>query len=149
MYHLTDDTNHDSVLTFHIIGDIIKKYPEIIKHGKLVIRSDNCSTQYKCKYVFQKMGDIATKYNIVVAWFYGVAGHGKGTIDAMSSFGCKRPLAQMIIGDDYWFASAKPMVDFLKDHFKDDDSKEHHFVDSKLTADERCKKGKECKIKNC
>ena len=30
VYHLSDDTNHNSVMTFCIIMDIIKNYPEVI-----------------------------------------------------------------------------------------------------------------------
>ena len=33
VYHISDDTNHDSVMTFTIIRDIIEKYPEVTKDG--------------------------------------------------------------------------------------------------------------------
>ena len=33
LYHLSDDTNHDSLLTFYIIQDIIHKHPEVIEKG--------------------------------------------------------------------------------------------------------------------
>ena len=85
------------------------------------------------------MAELAEKYKIRVTWFYGVAGHGKGTVDAMSSFGCKKPLAQKIIGEDHWISSAKPMVTFLNEHFHDDPSKAHYFVDSEITAAKRRK----------
>ena len=98
VYHLSDDTNHDSILTFNILEDIISKHPEIIQDNRLVIRSDNCSTQYKCKYIFNKMAKLAENYQLTIAWFYGVAGHGKGIVDAMSSFGCKKTLLQAILG---------------------------------------------------
>ena len=55
IYHLTGDTNHDSVLSMAIIEDIIQNYPELIAGERLVLRSDNCSTQYKSRFVFHKM----------------------------------------------------------------------------------------------
>ena len=47
IYHLSDDTNHDSVLTFAILEDITNKYPKVIINKKLLIQSENCKTQYK------------------------------------------------------------------------------------------------------
>ena len=44
IYHLSDDTNHDSVMTMEILKTILKDHPEIIETGKLVLRSDNCET---------------------------------------------------------------------------------------------------------
>ena len=35
IYHLSDDTNHDSVMTQEIIEEIIFNHPEIIEAGKL------------------------------------------------------------------------------------------------------------------
>ena len=92
IYHLIDDTNHDSVLTNLILRDIIEKYPKIIDSGHLVLRSDNCSAQYKSRFVFQNLLDIARKYDIQITWSYGEPGHGKGLVDAMAWFGAKGPL---------------------------------------------------------
>ena len=36
VYHLSDNTNHDSVLTFYIIKDIIHNHPEVIQKGYLI-----------------------------------------------------------------------------------------------------------------
>ena len=66
----------------------------VTKDGCLVLRSDNCSCQYNCHYTFFKMRELAIKKKITVAWFYGDSGHGKGTIDSMSSFGCKSPMRE-------------------------------------------------------
>ena len=52
IYHLSDDKLHDSEMTFSIIEDIIKNNPSIIECGVLVLRSDNCPTQYKSRFVF-------------------------------------------------------------------------------------------------
>ena len=53
-------------------------------------------------------------------WFYREPGHGRGLVDAMSSFGCKRPLRQMIENEDKWFNEMKYA---LKNHFKEDATK--------------------------
>ena len=100
VYHLSNDTNHDSVITDVIVNDIIANYPEVIESDSLVIRSDNCSMQYKSRYIFANMLKLASKLIISIYWFYGEAGHGHGLIDAMAWFGCKGPLRKGIIQDD-------------------------------------------------
>ena len=100
IYHLSDDTNHDHIFTFSAIYDIISNHPEIIEDKYLILQSDNCHDQYKCKYMFHQ--ELARKFIITVAWFYGEAGHGKGLVDAMSSLGCKQPITNAVITEDKW-----------------------------------------------
>ena len=59
IYHLSDDTNKDSTLTSTILKSIIEQFPRVIRNRKLVIMSDNASTQYKSKYVFKRVQQIA------------------------------------------------------------------------------------------
>ena len=66
---LSDDTNHDNVMTVHILNEIIVNYPKTIETGHLVLRSDNCSMQFKSRFVFKSLLDIAQKYNIQITWF--------------------------------------------------------------------------------
>ena len=89
VYHLPDDTNHDRVLIFYIIKDIIHNCPEVIQKEYLILCSDNCQEQYQCKFTFFQMKKIAAEFGITGVWFYGEPGHGHGLVDAMSSFGCK------------------------------------------------------------
>ena len=70
IYHLSDETNHDSVMTFYIIKDIIKSHPEVIEKKVLVLHSDNCQEQYKCKYTFFQMRKLTVDLGIKVIWFY-------------------------------------------------------------------------------
>ena len=65
------------IASFEIIEDIITRYPEVIVKDVLILRSDNCQEQYKCKYVFFEMKMLAMKYQITFVWFYGEPGHGK------------------------------------------------------------------------
>ena len=92
------------------------------------------------------MKELALKYKITVAWFYGVSGHGKGLADTMSSFGCKGPLRMAIKANDAWFSCAAAMVDYLADYFEDDQTKEHYLVDPSVTAKQRRNKNKELKM---
>ena len=149
VHHLSDDTNHDSVLTFSIIRDIIKHHPEVIQKGFLIIRSDNCQEQYKCKFTFFEMKRIAIEFGITVVWFYGELGHGRGLVDAMSSFGCKLQLRHEIITNDSWFPNAKHMVQFLKKYFSGDNSKEYYCVDDADTAQLRTKERGEFVLTPC
>ena len=73
---------------------------ELIQHTKsegeqlefIRIKSDNCSSQYKSKKIFAFYSQLALDHQKMVLIYYGVAGHGKGIVDAMSSFGVKEPL---------------------------------------------------------
>ena len=91
----------------------------------LKIKCQFCDLITAQKYTFYRMNQLARKYSITVAWFYGEPGHGKGLVDAMSSFGCKKPLHHSIISEDVWYPKAFDMVNFLKSYFQSDDSKEY------------------------
>ena len=144
IYHLSDDTNHDSIMTGKIIEDIILKHPELINTGRLILRSDNCSMQYKCKYVFEMLLRLARKYNIRIDWMFGEAGHGRGLIDALAWFGCKGPLRRKILTTDRWFRDAEQMRDFLANHFSNDERKEYILIDPNFTAEMR-RKGRDAR----
>lgn len=46
----------------------------------------------------------------------------------MSSFGCKQPLKNTILKNDEWFMNANVMCAFLREHFKDDNTKDYHII---------------------
>ena len=58
-----------------------------IKNETVIIKSDNCSEQYKCLYAFGSYQMLAKDYNVKIIQVYGAAGHGKELNDAMSCFG--------------------------------------------------------------
>lgn len=95
------------------------------------------------------MMKLAQKYNITIFWFYGEAGHGKGLVDAMSSFGCKQILRSAIISEDKWFPDSQSMFEFLKEHFVGDNTKSYYFIDHCDTAMERREKRNQYKIPGC
>ena len=80
--------------------------------GPQRVKSDNCSVQCKLKKVlgfWQKLAKDSQKTIIV---YYGVAGHGKGLVDAASRFGVKDPIREAIILEDWYFNSSMDMVRF-------------------------------------
>ena len=60
------------------------------------------------------MQELANKYNVRIVWLYGAAGHGKGLIDAMSSFGVKSILRKDIVTGDVWYKNSEEMCKHLR-----------------------------------
>ena len=85
-HHLSDDTKHDSVFVDKVLRDLICQYD--IKNEDVMIQSDNAPT-HKNRHSFAVLQNLANGFNLKIIRTYGAAGHGKGTIDAMSSFGTK------------------------------------------------------------
>ena len=57
--------------------------------------------------------------------YFGVSGHGKGLVDAMSGFGVKSPLRKAVVTEDLHYDSAHDIVSYLQELFKDDPYKIH------------------------
>ena len=91
-YHISDDTKHDPSFVDYVVRDIIAKYN--IKDEDFWIQSDNAPTQYKTKHAFSLYQKLVDDFNLLIIRTYGASGHGKGVIDAMSSFGAKNILRQ-------------------------------------------------------
>ena len=111
-FHLSDDTNHDSIFVDHAIGDIIDKYN--IPNEDLWIQNDNASSQYENKYSFEVLNKLASEFNLRIIRTYGAAGHGKGAIDGMSSFAVKNVLRKDIVNHDVFFNKSEEAVDYLE-----------------------------------
>ena len=65
-------------------------------------KSDNCSQQYKFRFVFANWRVLAKKYIKTILLYCGVSGHGKWLVDSMSSFGVKGPLRKSIITEIFF-----------------------------------------------
>ena len=89
---------------------------------------------------------LSNDYNIKIIRIYDAAGHGKGLINAMSSFGVKSILRFDIVGLDQWFADSKEMCQYLR--FRNDERMVYSNVDPKF-VDKRRSEKKEIKIKGC
>ena len=103
---------HNHSFTSAVVNDII-----------LCFKSDNCSTQYKCKWVFRFWSNLEKMLNTKIIIYYGVSGHRKGLVDAMGAFGVKSPLTRPVITQNLDYSCAKYIFEYLNDHFKDDASK--------------------------
>ena len=110
-YHLSDDTKHDAIFAKAVLQDIFND--RNIKDETVMIKSDNAPTQYKNLHAFHSMQELADEFNITIIRIYGAAGHGKGLIDSMSTFGCKSILRRDIVGQDRWFSKSEEISDYL------------------------------------
>ena len=124
-------------MTEAILNDLIANYPEIFESGILILRSDNCATQYKSRFAFKALIELVKKCNIQIIFFYGEVGHGRGLIDAMAWFGCKGPLRKEIVTNEAWFSNADEMHSFLSKNFELDPSKKYFLISEHNTADKR------------
>ena len=104
-YHISDDTKHDRFFVDYVVRDIIARYN--ITDEDFKIQSDNAPTQYKNKHAFSLYQKLADDFNLYIIRTYGASGHGKGVIDAMSSFGAKNILTQL------WKLSLNTMLHIL------------------------------------
>ena len=110
-YHISDDTKHDPVFVHEVLRDLIHHYD--IRNEDIMIQSDNAPTQYKSRHAFALLQKLANEFNVRIIRTYGAAGHGKGTIDAMSSFGVKNVLRRDIVTHDIFFDTSEEIFDYL------------------------------------
>ena len=78
-----------------------------------MIQSNNAPTQYKNHHAFALLQKLANEFNLRIIRTYGAAGHGKGTIDAVSSFGVKNVLRRDIVTQGIFFDTNEEIVDYL------------------------------------
>ena len=82
-----------------------------INNENVKIQSDNAPTQYKNRHAFSLLQKLANEFNLRIMRTYGAAGHGKGTIDAMSSFGVNNVLRRDIVTQDVFFDTREEIID--------------------------------------
>lgn len=111
IYHLCDSTIHDSAMVDIILRDIF--ILQNINDETVITKSDNCQDEYKCVHSFGSYQNIANDCNVKIIRAYGAAGHSRGQIDAMSSFGCKNILRKYIIGKDIYFRNSDDIAPYL------------------------------------
>ena len=125
LYHLTDEKWH-SAFTAAVVEHIISIEEENCEI--LRFKSDNCSTQCKSKYVFNFWSSLAKKLYKTTIVYYGVSGHGKGLVDAMSGFGVKGPIRRAVVTKNFSFTTAEDIYNYLYNLFEIDEQKEHYLV---------------------
>ena len=127
IYHLSDHFEHNFAFTFCVMNHLTSLSNEASFIG---FKSDNCSTQYKCKYVFGKFAELAAERGVPVVWCYGVSGHGKGLVNAMSGFGVKSPLRKAVVTEDVFYDNANDILTYLNSQFSKDSTKMHYEINS-------------------
>ena len=145
IYHLSDDMKHDYAFTSACVNHHLETnpVPQIIRQ-----KNDNCGVQYKCRYVFGEYQIIAIQYGRVVIIYYGVAGHGKGLVDAMSSFGVKGPMRRAVYIEGFKYSSAADICNRMESEFRNDDNKLYYVIEEDNLC-ERRKLKKSLPIEGC
>ena len=130
LYHFSDITKHNWAHTRCVDKDWENNYfaNETIVRKK----SDNCRVQYKCRDSFGDKRREAQRSGKTYINYYGSAGHGRGLVDSMSSFGVKGPLRKEIINFDFYFSSVAKLVDLFANQ-KDMGERFHY---SEITEEE-------------
>ena len=77
------------------------------------VQCDNASSQYKNKHPFGLLQSLADEFNLRIIRTYGTAGHGKGAIDAMSSFDVKNIMRKDIVTHYIFFNNSCDMAEYL------------------------------------
>ena len=54
---------------------------DALQKGKILINSDNCSSQYKWIQHFAKLHNLADKSDATVIWIWLIVGHSKSELD--------------------------------------------------------------------
>ena len=115
------EKRHDYAFTAAVVEHIISIEEE--NHAILKLKSDNCLTQYKSKYVFNFWSSLAKKLNKTIIVYYGVSGHGKGLVDAMSGFGVKGAIRRAVVTKNFSFTTAEDIYNYLYNLFEIDEQK--------------------------
>ena len=132
---MSDEKQHDYAFTAVVVEYIISIEEE--NHDILRFKSDNCSTQYKSKYNFNFWYSLAKKLNQTIIVCYGVSGHGKGLVDAMSGFGVKGRIRRAVVIKNFSFTTAEDIYNYFYNLFEIDEQKEHYLVTPETTHSKR------------
>ena len=111
IYHLSDVTCNNHAFTATVVDNILSLQPPTDIVG---FKSVNCSTQYKSKCVFYFWQSLAKHLGKKCLMYYGVSGHGKGLVDAMSAFEIKNFLRKAVLTNNFSYNKASDIKLFHK-----------------------------------
>jgi hypothetical protein len=118
IFHFSDDTSHDGAFVDLVMRDIMDRQG-VTSGSTILVKTDNCKVQYKSRLPFRCYQNLCDDYGVNIVKTYGAPGHGKGLVDAMSSFGVKSPLRNAVVTKDMWFPTAESMVEYLSEEMSD------------------------------
>ena len=110
-------------------------------------KSDNCSQQYKSRFVFANWR--ALKNNKTIILYYGVSGHGKGLVDSMSIFGVKGSLPKSIFTENFFLNHVEQVKEHLEQKHLDKPIWLCKVVSEHHLAEKRKQPREEFKILQC
>ena len=93
---------------------VLKKLPEGSTSSIICIKSDNCLSKCKCKYVFKSYLSLAPEISKLIIAFYSTSGHGKGLVNAMSSFSVKYPIRMTVLLKYFGYGTSEDIFNYLK-----------------------------------
>ena len=128
---------HDFAFTEFVVRDLLSRFDidPIIR-----FKSDNCGYQYCSLHVFQFYRNLSKELGKTIILYYGVNGHGRGLVDAMSGFGVNTPLKREIITNDFMFRTAEELCEYLEHRFENDESKLYVYIPEDALASLRSRK---------
>ena len=107
-YHCNKETEKPSYsYYYHISDDLTHKVKWIsmkLKFHNLNLTTVHASISTNVFYFWQSLAKEHKKNYII---HYGVSGHGKGQVDAMSGFGVKSPLHKAIVIENFFYTTSK------------------------------------------
>ena len=148
-YHFSDSKKHDFAYTSHVLNHLLDLEEEDNVSVIIRVKSDNCSCQYKCCYVFKFYHNLAKKLGKTIIVYYGVCGHGKGLVDAMSAFGVKSPLRRAVVTENFKYNSADEIRSYLSIKFSKEFPEKQYYTVDPATLDGIRKDKESLKIKDC
>ena len=104
---ISDNRKHNHKFTSAVVNNLVEYYPDVEMYR---FKTDNCSEQDKCCNVFPLYRNLAMSTKKT---YYGVKGHGKGLVDAMSGFGLKTPLRKAIVTENMFYDTALKIYNYF------------------------------------
>ena len=122
--HLSNEKKHNQAFTSAVVDHSTNDDGTILR-----FKSDNCSMQYKSKWVFRYWLTVSVEQQKIIIFYYGVTGHGKGLVDAMSDFGMKGHLRRAVLTiENFDYKTADNIYNFLIKLFENDVTKHYYLI---------------------
>ena len=112
--HLSEGRTHDHVFADDVLTQMVG---DALQKGKILINSDNFSSQYKCIQLFAKLQNLADKSDATVIQICSIASHGKGEVDHAG--GLSKVTIRRTIAGDQLIKQTDQMVEYLESKYSE------------------------------
>ena len=101
VYHNGYEAGHDGQIVLASYNSIINNVIELASTKNheikgVLLLSDNCAQQFKCRHTIFGLVSLSYKYNLPILKTYGVAGHGKSEVDSCGGAAFKNIITRAI-----------------------------------------------------